>query len=248
MIRPFLSVIIPTYNEVEQIALTLIELDLYLAAQEFSYELLVIDNDSSDATADIVKKFVPVIKNLKIINNPDNRGVSSAVKIGNLTAKGNWRLVLTSKSLVPISQFADFLPMLSAGHAADVLIAVRSILGAKIDPPLPIFRRLADYCLNKFVRRLLKSKVTDFLLDFQCFSESASEKILPAIKLTGSGYLLETLALAEFLGLAIKEVPVKAAYIPNVTSSAFNYLQMFWETLKIRWWIKRGSYHLESEI
>ena len=74
MARPFLSIIIPAYNEAKRLPLTLIDIDKHLQNQEYSYEILVVNDGSTDQTAEIVNRFMPLIENLKLIDNKENKG------------------------------------------------------------------------------------------------------------------------------------------------------------------------------
>ncbi len=75
MARPYLSVIIPAYNEAKRLPLTLIDIDKHLENQEYSYEILVINDGSTDETAEIVTRFSPLVENLKLINNKENKQI-----------------------------------------------------------------------------------------------------------------------------------------------------------------------------
>ena len=72
MENPYLSVIIPAYNEEKRISNTLLDIDRYLTKQDYSYEIIVVNDGSPDKTAQIVKNFINLIKNLKLIDNQEN--------------------------------------------------------------------------------------------------------------------------------------------------------------------------------
>ena len=74
MNKPFLSVIIPAYNEAKRLPSTLVDIDKYLSTVEYSYEILVVNDGSKDNTAEIVRKMSATVKNLKVVDNPVNRG------------------------------------------------------------------------------------------------------------------------------------------------------------------------------
>ncbi len=240
--RPFLSVIIPAYNEANRLPLTLIDVDRHLSAQPYAYEILVIDDGSSDATAEIARRFSGVIKNLKLINNPENRGKGAAVKIGMLTAKGNWRLQMDADNSNPVPEFHKMMPYFTPEHGFDIVIASRGVKGSKIAPPMPLLRRICEWVLNLKIRLILNSKVKDFLLGFHCFSGESAEKIFSLVRLTSWSYAVESLVLGEKLGFKIKEIPIAASYDAGSRFRMGNYLQIIWETIKIWWWLKRKRY------
>src|SRR3989344_2275373 len=113
--NPFLSKIIPAYNEVKRLPLALIDIDRHLSEAEYSYEIIVVNDGSNDATAETVNRFSHLIKNLRLIDNQENHGKGWAVRQGMLSAKGNWRLFMDADNSTSIDHFNDMLPYFSAG-------------------------------------------------------------------------------------------------------------------------------------
>ncbi|MCX6703060.1 MAG: glycosyltransferase [Candidatus Wolfebacteria bacterium] len=94
--KPYLSVIIPAYNEAKRLPLTLIDIDKHLSKADFSYEIIVVNDGSKDGTAEIVNRFSHLVKNLSLIDNKINHGKGWVVKQGMLESKGNIRLFMDS--------------------------------------------------------------------------------------------------------------------------------------------------------
>src|SRR3989344_2949618 len=141
--KPYLSVIIPAYNEAKRLPLTLIDIDKHLSEANFSYEIIVVDNNSKDSTVEIVKRFSHLIKNLKLIEcRVPGKGM--AVKLGVLGAKGNIRIFMDADNSTSIDQFSKMLPYFSAkgGDGYDIVIGSRDVPGAKMIPPQPWYKRL----------------------------------------------------------------------------------------------------------
>ena len=84
MAQPYLSIIVPAYNEAERIPATLIDMDKRLSGVDYSYEILVVNDGSKDATASVVKNMAKMVKNLKLIDLKDNAGKGGAVRQGML--------------------------------------------------------------------------------------------------------------------------------------------------------------------
>src|SRR3989344_3750946 len=141
MAKPYLSVVIPAYNESKRLPLTLIDVDRHLSEQEYSYEILVVNDGSSDATAEIVNRFKPLIENLKLIDNPQNRGKGAAVRQGMLAAKGNWRVFMDADNSTSIIEFNKMMPYLDEGY--EIVIGSRAVRGSKSNPPQLIHKNLA---------------------------------------------------------------------------------------------------------
>src|SRR5665647_1665451 len=108
--NPYLTVIIPTYNEGKVIERNLVEIDKYLGGKKITSEILVIVDGSPDGTADIVRSYQPEVKNLHIIENPENRGKGYAVRQGLLKATGELRLFLDADGSTSITHLETFLP------------------------------------------------------------------------------------------------------------------------------------------
>ena len=92
MNQPYLSVIVPAYNEQRRLPKTLSSIDSYLRKQPYDYEILVVSDGSKDRTAEVVEDLKVKIKNLRLIDNKENRGKGFVVRQGLLEAKGEYRL------------------------------------------------------------------------------------------------------------------------------------------------------------
>lgn len=90
----YLSVIIPSYKEGERMGRNLLEIEKYLSNKDYNYEILVIVDGSPDNTAEIAQNYSSQVKNLKVINNPENHGKGYVVRQGLLLARGKYRVFL----------------------------------------------------------------------------------------------------------------------------------------------------------
>lgn len=242
MAKPYLSVIIPAYNELKRLPLTLIDVDRHLSEQEYSYEILVVDDGSTDATVEMIERFKPLIENLKIIRLPKNRGKGAAVREGMLAAKGNWRVFMDADNSTSIVEFNKMMPYFDAGY--EVIIGSRAVRGSKLNPPQPIHKQLAGKLGNIFIQLLLLRGIWDSQCGFKCFSEEAAKRIFPLAKIDNWGFDVEVLALAKRLGYKIKEMPVYWVNDPRSHVSWASYFQVLWETIQVKWWLWRHAYKL----
>ncbi|KKU85031.1 MAG: hypothetical protein UY12_C0013G0003 [Parcubacteria group bacterium GW2011_GWA2_47_8b] len=240
MAKPYLSVIVPAYNEANRLPLCLIDIDKHLSEQEYSYEIIVVNDGSKDATAEITERFRPLINELKFINNPQNQGKGAAVRQGMLAARGNWRVFMDADNSTSIVAFNKMLPYLNEGY--EIVIGSRAAKGAKLNPPQSIIKRLAGKLGNLFIQLLLLRGIWDTQCGFKCFSEDAVKRIFPLCRINRWGFDMEILALARLLGYRIKEMPVYWVNDPRSHVSFKSYLQVLWEAVKVRWWIKRKVY------
>ncbi|MDO8504526.1 MAG: glycosyltransferase family 2 protein [Candidatus Liptonbacteria bacterium] len=245
MARPYLSIIIPAYNESKRLPLTLIDMDKRLSGVAYTYEILVMNDGSKDNTAEVARKMSENIKNLKVVDNPVNRGKGAVVRDGMLIAQGNIRLFTDADNSTSIDQFNGMMAHFKAGY--DVVIGSRAVTGAKLDPPEPIYRQIPGKAGNLIIQALLLPGLWDTQCGFKAFSERATEEIFSMMKITGWGFDIESLALAKKLGYKIKEVPVHWVNAPGSKVGASAYLKVLLETLKIRLWLWMGKYPIKSQ-
>src|SRR4051812_39509547 len=108
---PYLSIIIPAYNESKRIPKTLREMDAYLKTADYDYEIVVVNDGSKDETAEVVTSLIPEIKNLRLIDNKKNQGKGGVVRDGMLAAKGVIRLFTDADDSTSLEQFENMRPM-----------------------------------------------------------------------------------------------------------------------------------------
>ncbi|MEK7640399.1 MAG: dolichyl-phosphate beta-glucosyltransferase [Patescibacteria group bacterium] len=244
MAKPYLSVIIPVYNEAKRLPLTLIDIDRHLSEQEYSYEILVVNDGSKDATAEIVERFKPLIENLKLVDFKENRGKGAVVRDGMQAAKGNWRLFMDADNSTSIIEFNKMIPYLDEGY--EVVIGSRAVKGSKLNPASSLLRSLAGKFGNVIVQLTLLHGIWDTQCGFKCFSEEAARRIFSIARLNGWGFDAEALALAKKLGYQIKEMPVHWVSDSYSHVRLSSYFLVLWDTLRIRWWLWRKSYNLNG--
>lgn len=265
MTKPYLSIIIPAYNEAERIPKTLLDMDRRLSGVLYSYEIIVVNDGSKDNTAEVVTGMMKMVKNLKLIDNKENKGKGGVVKQGMLNARGAIRLFTDADNSTSIDQFEKMMPYFSVqGHSIseevsgvrlensvlgksikegssigedhyDVVIGSRAIKGSVLDPAEPWYRQIPGKMGNILIQVLLLPGLWDTQCGFKAFSEDAAVQIFKTSRITGWGFDVEVLSLAKRMGYRIKEIPV---YWVNDTRSrvgASAYIKVLWETLTIRW-------------
>lgn len=240
MSTPYLSIIIPAYNEAERIPKTLVDMDRVLSRVDYSYEILVVNDGSPDNTAEVVEKMSGIIKNLKVIDLRVNVGKGGAVRHGMLVSRGQVRLFTDADDSTSIDQFDKMMPFFKEGYS--VVIGSRAIAGAKLDPPEPLFRQLAGKSLNLVVQALLLPGIWDTQCGFKAFTAEAAEAVFGASRITGWGFDVEILALARKMGQRTKEIPVHWVDDARSHIKFSAGLQFLRDAIKIRWWLWRGSY------
>lgn len=201
---PFISIIIPIFNEEKRIT-NLLEIYKYFKGKRLNYEIIVVNDGSTDQT---VKKLREISKNFKfkLISYQKNRGKGYAIKLGMLVSGGKYRLFTDIDLSTPIGEFDKFLPYL---EKYSVIIGSRRIRGSQIIIHQPNIRELMGKGFTQLSQIVLQLNVKDFTCGFKCFSKSASQKIFDKQRINRWGFDAEILFLAKKFGYIIKEIPIQ---------------------------------------
>lgn len=235
-----LSVIIPAYNEEERLPGTLKAIDEYLTKQDYGYEIIVVNDGSSDDTAQVTRNLKSEIDNLKLIDNEENHGKGYVVHQGLKESRGEYRLFTDADNSTSIDQVEK---MWSQVDEYDVVIGSRDLEGSVLDPPQPLFRRFLGE-IFKLVRKVILDLwgLEDTQCGFKLFTAEAAEEIIPYCRVDGFAFDPELLVLARRLGFKIKEIPVRWVNDEDSRVGLEGTLKMGWDLLKIRWDIITGKY------
>jgi len=193
-----------------------------------------------------VRGMAAIVKNLKLVDNAENKGKGGVVRQGMLLARGQYRVFTDADNSVSIDHFDSMLPHFRTGF--DVVICSRAVKGSKLDPAEPWFRQIPGKVGNLIIQIFVLPGLWDTQCGFKAFTAEAAEKIFQSSRISGWGFDVEVLALAKRLGYRIKEVPVHWVNDTRSHIKASAYLKVLTETLKIRWWLWTNKYHLKSDI
>ncbi len=240
--KPFLSVIIPAYNEAKRIPLTLIDVDRKLGKADYSSEVVVVNDGSTDNTSEVVTKFLPLVKNLRLVDNKENHGKGYVVRQGMLEAKGNYRLFMDADNSTSVDQFGGMLPYLKEGY--DIVIGSRDVKGAELVPPQPFYKRMLGNVGNIVIQIFLLPGLWDTQCGFKCFSEEAAKKIFGLVRINRWGFDVEALALAKKMSYRIKEIPVRWVNDADSRVKFGGYVSSLWDVVRIKWRLSRNSYNI----
>ncbi len=249
--RPFLSVVIPAYNEERRLPQTLETIERFLAQQAYDSELIVVDDGSGDRTAAIVESFAATHPRVALIRN-DHRGKGYAVRTGMLAARGHIVLFSDADLSTPIEEIKAILPWFDRGYGA--VIGSREGKGARRIKE-PFYRHFMGRVFNMIVRILTVRGIDDTQCGFKAFRDDVARDVFSRMKLYGenakritdamvTGFDVEVLFLAQKAGIKIKEVPVEWRY---GSETKVNPLKDSWrnfrDVVKVRWNDLRGRYN-----
>ena len=246
---PFLSVVIPAYNEEHRIGASLRAAWAFLEKQPYRAEIILADDGSTDATAEHVETArleIPAIRLLRLAHG----GKASAIRRGMQAARGDVIAFMDADLATPVEYLELFLDRIEDG--ADVVIGSREGAGAhRVGEP--IYRHLMGRVFNRLVQLLLLPGIHDTQCGFKVFRSDAAREILRRAKLyadaeeiTGArvtAFDVELLVIARCLELRIDEAPVVWTYgTHSKVNPIRDTLQNLRDTLTVAWTKARGGY------
>lgn len=227
---PFLSVVIPAWNEESAIARTLAETRAYLSSLPFVSEIIVIDDGSRDATAARAREALEGFEHAHVRSFPHNHGKGWAVREGMLMARGTHRLFMDADHSTDIRHMDTFLPLLAE---YDIVIGSRGIEGARLEPPQNLMKRTLGIMGNLFIQALLLRGISDTQCGFKCFRGNVADDIFHSMSERRWVFDVEALALARAYGFSVKEVPVRWVNDAHSKVRPFDYLKSFFDVVRV---------------
>ena len=210
MAHPELSIVIPAYNEASRINATLSRVLECVATQGWDAEVLVVDDGSTDETAEIVERWMrmPGTANgrLHLIQNPGNRGKGYSVRNGLLQAAGDIVMFTDADLSAPMEEAERLLTAIREG--ADVAIGSRWLDRQRQTIQQPLYRQIFGRCFNWITRRVMNLPFHDTQCGFKAFRREAAQVIFRLQTIERWGFDPEILFIARKLKYVIVEVPV----------------------------------------
>jgi dolichyl-phosphate beta-glucosyltransferase len=203
-----LSVVVPAYNEGRRLAATLATLCEFLVTQPWQWDIVVVDDGSSDDTAAVAKSVAQRERQVTVLREP-HRGKGGAVKAGLLRAPGAYRFICDADLSMPVSEIRRFLPPVLTSF--DVGIGTREGLAARRIGE-PDYRHVMGRIFNYGVQRLALPGIQDSQCGFKMFTAAAVATIFPMVTVDGWAFDVEALRIARERGLRILEVPIEWHY------------------------------------
>ena len=236
---PFVTFVLPAYNESEIIENTLVSLNTNFENTGLHYEIVIVDDGSVDDTRSKVMVFGQTNGNVKVISYSKNVGKGFAIKTGFRKAKGTAIIFLDSDSDINTRQVKRFIDSLKT---ADIVI------GSKRHPKsivkVPVFRRLFSSSFNVLVQLLTGIRVKDTQTGIKAIKREAFLEIFNQLSVKRYAYDVELLVLAKLYGLKISEVPVNLCINQNfnLRDSWHMLIDLLGITyrLRIKKWYQRG--------
>ena len=244
--RPFLSIIMPARNEERRLPPALQTIAAYLRQQSYRSEVLVVENGSTDNTSAVVEQFQRQALlpddpfEVRLMHSEPGKG--AAVRVGMLAGKGDYLVISDTDLAVPIEEVEKFLPPLLDADRYGMAIASREGPGA-VRHGEPPYRHVMGRVFNFVVKMLAVSGIQDTQCGFKSFSRKTAQLVFPLQTISGWGFDVELLYIAQRHGVPIEEIPVTWHYGDDTKISPMrDTIEMVVELLRIRRNGRRGLY------
>jgi dolichyl-phosphate beta-glucosyltransferase len=225
-----LSVVIPAFNESSRLGPTLRRVVDYLRRNGEDYEVLVIDDGSTDDTAEVARAFVP--EGVAVLRQEVNRGKGAVLKVGVLASRGREVLLLDADLSTPIEDIERLRPFLAD---SEVVLGSRAVEGSEIQRHQPFYRETMGRIFNRIIQLLGVRGLRDTQCGFKLLDGNVARLLFSELRIERFAYDVELVWLARKHGYRVAEVGVRWADSP---SSRVNPLtdsfRMFLDVLSLR--------------
>jgi glycosyltransferase involved in cell wall biosynthesis len=239
---PKYSIVIPAYNESASIPATLEQVVGFIRSQGLAAEVVVVNDGSRDQTAELVREFAAAAPEVRLLENPGNRGKGYSVRSGLLSARGEVVMFTDSDLSAPIEEAERLFAAIAAG--ADIAIGSRWLESDRQTHKQPLYRQFFGRCFNAVTRTVMGLHFADTQCGFKAFTRAAAQTVFPLQTIEGWGFDPEILFIALKLGFKIREVPVSWAHDARTRMSYLkDGMKMLEEIAIIRWNAVRGRYN-----
>ena len=201
-----LSIVIPAYNESQRIGAYLNDIQSYFDGRRLAYEILVVNDGSRDATAQLIREKMKTSSHLGLLTYDQNRGKGFAVRLGMLKARGAQRIFADADGSTPISEIEKLQAKLATGF--DIAIGSRALPQAGSATVIRLHRRVIAAGFRVLRNMLLPLDVVDSQCGFKLFSGTAAQTVFEQLKLDGMAFDVEALYLAARAKMKVAEVAV----------------------------------------
>ena len=243
---PTYSIVIPAYNESARIPATLKSVVDCIRQRGWSAEVVVVNDGSSDSTADVVRAFAAANPEVRLLENPGNRGKGYSVRSGMLQAHGEVVLFSDADLSAPIEEADGLFAAIAAG--ADIAIGSRWLETKRQTIRQPFYRQFFGRCFNGVTRFVMGLKFADTQCGFKAFTRAAAQTVFQLQTIERWGFDPEILFIALKRGYVIKEVPVSWAHDERTRMSYLkDGIKMLQEIAIVRWNALTGRYGKQVE-
>ena len=242
--NPAISVVIPAYNEYHRLPPTLLDMINFFERQQRQYEIIVVDDGSTDQTTELVEKFSAVRPQIRSIRIFRNRGKGNAVREGMLSAEGDRLLFADADGATPIQELERLDAAIDSG--ADVAIGSRALPSKDTRVRTRWYRKWLGRLFNYIVNRIVLPDIADTQCGFKLFRRAPASFLFSRQRSREFGFDVEILYIARKAELKVAEVPVNWTNVPDSKVNLFvDSAKMFRDIFRFIMWhrsINKVSY------
>ena len=238
---PNYSIVIPAYNESARIPATLESVIAAIRANQWNAEVIVVNDGSTDSTAQLVSEIALQAPEVRLIENPGNRGKGYSVRSGVLQAHGEIVMFTDADLSAPMEEAGRLFAAIAAG--ADIAIGSRWLESGRQTHRQPLYRQFFGRCFNAVCRMVMHLPFADTQCGFKAFTRAAAQTVFQLQTIERWGFDPEILFIAIKRGYRIVEVPVSWAHDARTRMSYLkDGMQMLKELALVRWNALTGQY------
>lgn len=243
--RPGLSIVIPAYNEEARVPHTLSRVVEYLQSMEERFEIIVVDDGSTDGTSDAARAAGGPVR---VVRFDKNQGKGEAVRAGVTESMGHAVLFMDADLSTPIEEWPPLKKKLGDGY--HVVIGSRSHPDSRIQVRQAWYRERMGRIFNWILRHILPLSFKDTQCGFKAFDSRVAKRLFKMSRIKGFAFDAEILVLANRLGYRIAEVPVRWLNSrPSRVHPVWHSMQMLFELAQIRRLLASDSYtHADDDM
>jgi len=246
---PYLSIVIPSYNEEKRLKRAIPSIVTYLSAKQQPFEIIIVDDGSKDNTGGVTKEFSTKHPEVKLVSLQPNQGKGGAVKTGMLEAKGQFVLFTDADQSTPIEEL-DKLLIAIEQRGYDMAIGSRAAQGAEVEESQVWYRALAGKLFGIATKALCVRGIADTQCGFKCMKRSVAQKVFSQVTSSTAIFDIEMLVVTTREGFSIAEIPVKWVHdtdtrIPyNLKRAIMIWLELFriCTVQKVSWPLKAKTH------
>jgi len=232
----YLSIIIPAYNEEYRIVHSLDMLEKFITENNYSCEIIIVDDGSKDKTKQVVHEFFSNhnLNNYILIENKTNKGKGFSVRKGLEKASGQFILFTDADFSTPIEESKKMINILKE-DGYDIVIGSRALRDSNVIQKQHIIRMSMGKFFNLIVKIITGLEFKDTQCGFKMFTKESKNILLPYLKIDDFSFDVEILYVAKKLKLKIKEMPISWVNSPSSKVRIFkDSLKMFLSLIKIK--------------
>lgn len=236
----YLSIVIPVYNEEKRLPKNLDNIISFLKKRRESYEIILVDDGSTDRTWEIIQKYIRKYLNIVRLKHFTNRGKGAAVKTGMLASNGRIILMTDCDLSTPIEEMDN---LIRYSSKYDIVIGSRRLKEKKIGRLPERYRIILGDIYYELLRLILLPSIKDTNCGFKLFNRRVVKPVFGRQLINRWGYDAEVLFIANKLGYSIKETPVKWTHYVDSKVRVFDAItKTLGELLQVKINQLRGRY------